>query len=79
MAKDTQADALGRELQPATSSAPQTVTQFAVEQGVLESSDPGVQAAVKAEKERAKVGTERAQQVSQVMAPAAVPEEHDGE
>jgi len=68
MAKETQVDTLGRELQPTTTTGPQTVTQFAVEQGTLEK-DASVQTAIDGEQARAKAGTERAEQVSAVLAP----------
>jgi hypothetical protein len=77
MAKDTQVDALGRELQPQTTSGPQTVTQFAVEQGALEKDD-SVAAAISKEQAAAKAGTERAKSVSAALAPAT-PEEDGGE
>jgi hypothetical protein len=47
---------------------PQTVTQFAVEQGTLDADAPGVQEAIEAEEQRAQRGTERAEQVAAVMA-----------
>ena len=47
--------------------APQTVTQFAVEQGTLDADAPGVQDAIQAEKDRAEKGTQRAQELSAVL------------
>ncbi len=46
---------------------PQTVTQFAVQEGNLDADAPGVQETIDAEKERAEAGTERAQQVSEAL------------
>lgn len=76
---DTQTDALGRELRASTTSSPQTVTQFAVEQGVIEKDAPGVTEAIDAEKARAEAGTARAEQVSEMLAPAPATEEDSGE
>lgn len=59
-------DHLGRETGTDSPEA-QTVTQFAVQEGNLDADDPGVQETIDAEKERAEKGTERAQQVSDVM------------
>lgn len=46
---------------------PQTVTQFAVQEGNLDADAPGVQDTIDAEKRRAEEGTERAQRVSDLM------------
>jgi hypothetical protein len=47
---------------------PQTVTQFAVEQGTLEGDAPGVSEAIDAEKAKAKAATERSERVAALMA-----------
>lgn len=73
-------DHLGR-VTATGSPGPQTVTQFAVERGTLDEDAPGVSEAIKAEREKAKRGTERAQRTSQLMAPEdaeTVPPEEGG-
>lgn len=76
MAKD-QTDHLGR----VTGTVPEarTVTEFAVQQGTLDGSDPDVKAALEDERKREKAGRERAQRVSDQMAPEPQAEENDGE
>lgn len=64
-----QTDHLGRKLLNADDGGPQTVTQFAVESGAVPSDGAGVQEAVDQERQRAQAGTERAQLVSDRMAP----------
>lgn len=77
MAKE-QTDSLGRVT--GTSPTAQTVTGFAVEQGTLDGSDPGVKAALAEEKRRAEAGRERAERVSEQMAPESPGvREDDGE
>jgi hypothetical protein len=79
MAEETQ-DHLGRPTATGEP-GPQTVTQFAVESGTLEEDAPGVSETIEAEKERAEKGTERAQRVSETMAPddaSPVPPEEGG-
>ena len=79
MARETQQDTLGRELRASSTSGPQTVTQFAVEQGVLEK-DASVAAAIEKEQAAAKAGTARAEQVHDALNRTPVAsEENDGE
>jgi hypothetical protein len=63
-----QQDSLGRELTDSTK-GPQTVTQFAVEQGTVPKDGAGVQDTIRAEKRAAEEGTKRAERVSEAMAP----------
>lgn len=56
---------------------PQTVTQFAVQQGTLER-DASVAAAIEKEQAAAKAGTARAEQVHDMLTPQPV-EEDQGE
>lgn len=75
-------DHLGRNT--ATGSpGPQTVTQFAVERGTLDADAPGVADTIKAEKARAKAGTERAERTAGLLAPdgagTVAPEEGGGQ
>lgn len=73
-----QVDSLGREVQSGTPKAG-TVTEFAVEQGTLDGSDEAVQDALKDEQRRRKAGTERAERVSSMMAPAPAEAEETSE
>jgi|1186.fasta_scaffold217159_3 hypothetical protein len=60
---------------------PQTVTQFAVQSGTLDEDAPGVSEAIDKERQSAEEGTERAQRVSELMAPedaGPVPPEEGG-
>jgi hypothetical protein len=60
---------------------PQTVNQFAVESGTLDEDAPGVSEAIEKERRSAEQGTERAQRVSEQMAPddaGPVPPEEGG-
>jgi len=64
---DEQTDHLGRST--GTSPSAQTVTGFAVEQGTIDGSDPGIREALADEKRRAEEGTERAERISEQLAP----------
>ena len=63
-----QVDNLGREIRE-TGEKAQTVTGFAVEQGTVDGSDESVKATLEDEERRRKAGTERAERVSEMMAP----------
>jgi hypothetical protein len=65
-------DHLGREIATDTPEAG-TVTEFAVQQGTLDADAPGVQDSMKGDQRRRKEGTERAERVSQQMAPTEDP------
>lgn len=62
-------DHLGRELD--SGRRPQTVAEFAVEQGTVEDTD-AVRDAIREDKRRTERGTEHAKRVSQMMAPDPV-------
>jgi hypothetical protein len=78
MAKE-QTDSLGRVT--GTSPTAQTVTGFAVEQGNLDGTDPGVKETLAQETRSAKAGRERAERVQEQMAPGSpgVREDDGGE
>jgi len=59
---------------------PQTVTEFAVQQGTVDPDAPGVQDAIDADRDRAEENTQRARELSELLTgPESGVPENDGE